>query len=295
MQALAAGCYAAIDDCIEQARRDRAVGAHSLALAGTFELQIGIAAERLAARPGLPDPSLEVGGAHAVELEMHAGEAGAAVVRGEAFVLARPVDDGMQLGLHGRHRVDLARQRRDVERIHHRGRGDAEAHWHVHRRGQFVHRGDAQLGIDEQPFPVEGDDLDVQRFDGCGRGACVQRAVGVERVRADPRDRAQGNDDQQRRRPDHQFELDRMVPLRLVRRVRVGRPVAPGEEQRQHDYRHDDEQHQQGRDDQQPRLLHGNIAGRVEHHRTATGQEAGGRKRQQGLHQDLCPWKKRCR
>ena len=150
----------------------------------------------------------------------------------------------------------------------------------------FVHRGNAQLGIDEQPFPVEGDDLDVQRFDGGGRGACVQRAIGVERVRADPRDRAQGNDDQQRRRPDHQFELDRMVPLRLVRRVRVGRPVAPGEEQRQHDDRHDDEQHQQRRDDQQPRLLHGNIAGRVEHHHAATGQEAGGRQRQQGLHQD---------
>ena len=30
--------------------------------------------------------------------------------------------------------------------------------------------GDALVGIDEQPFPVEGDDLDVQRFGLAGRG-----------------------------------------------------------------------------------------------------------------------------
>jgi hypothetical protein len=32
----------------------------------------------------------------------------------------------VQLGLHARHRVDHAGQRRHVERVHHVGRGDAE-------------------------------------------------------------------------------------------------------------------------------------------------------------------------
>ncbi len=41
----------------------------------------------------------------------------------------------------------------------------------VDRRRQLVDRGDALLGIDEQPFPVERDDLDHQRLRRrCGTG-----------------------------------------------------------------------------------------------------------------------------
>jgi hypothetical protein len=103
--------------------------AHRLALAGLFELRDRVAVSALAA--GLAfHPLVEVGRAHAVELEAHAREARAAVVGGEAFVLARLVDHGVQLGLHGRHGVDLAGQRGDVERVHHRGRRDLEGDRH---------------------------------------------------------------------------------------------------------------------------------------------------------------------
>ena len=172
-----------------------AIAAHRLALARLLELQIGVAAQLAARRLCLLHPAVEVGGAHAEKLEAHVGEAGAAVVGGKALVLARPVDDRVQLGLHARHRVDLAGQRRNEERVHHGRRRDLEADGHVHRRRQLVDDGDALLGIDEQPFPVEGDDLDDQRFSPAGNGPRgidpCQRPIGVERVRADPGQRAQ--------------------------------------------------------------------------------------------------------
>src|SRR3546814_3592534 len=70
---------------------------------------------------------------------------------------------------------------------------------------------DALIGVDEQPFPVERDDLDLDRPHLCrdrvsGRGA-REWAIGVEQVGGDPGQRAKADDDEQWRRPDHQFEL----------------------------------------------------------------------------------------
>ena len=54
-----------------------------------------------------------------------------------------------------------------------------EADRAVHRGGQLVDRGDALLGIDEQPLPVERHDLDHQRLDVRG-----DRALRVDAVAA---------------------------------------------------------------------------------------------------------------
>src|SRR3546814_2338149 len=74
--------------------------------------------------------------------------------------------------------------------VHHRRGRDAEAHRMIHRQREFVHRRNALFGVDEQPFPVERYDLDVDRL--CfgrnrlsGRGA-RERAIGVEQVRRNP-------------------------------------------------------------------------------------------------------------
>src|SRR3546814_8382893 len=66
-----------------------------------------------------------------------------------------------------------------------------------------------------------------------GRGA-REWAIGVEQVVGDPGQRAKADDDAQWRRPDHQFELHRMVPVGLVGRVLVRRAIAPGEIGRAH-------------------------------------------------------------
>mmetsp|Transcript_39201 Transcript_39201/g.95296 ORF Transcript_39201/g.95296 Transcript_39201/m.95296 type:complete len:253 (-) Transcript_39201:37-795(-) len=186
----------------------------------------------------------------------------------------------MQLRLHARHRVDHAGQRGHVEGVHHRGRGELEVHRAVHRHGHLVDQGDALLGVDEQPFPVHRHRIDLQRLH-IGRqrpalGDAVQRAEGVELVRADPRHRSERDDDQQRRAPDHQFELGRMVPVGRVGGGTVRRAIAPCEPERQRDDRDDDQEHQRGRRDDQVGLLPGDVARRVHHHQVAPGQREAG-------------------
>ncbi|CFP66539.1 Uncharacterised protein [Bordetella pertussis] len=112
-----------------------------------------------------------------METKAHAGEAAAAVVGGQALVFAGVVDDRVQRGLHARHGVDLAGQRRHEERVHHRRGGDLELDGAVHRGRHFIDGGDALLGIDEQPFPVQRRHLHHQRLGAwrhvAGRRRCA--------------------------------------------------------------------------------------------------------------------------
>ena len=107
----------------------RAEAAHRLALARLLELQV--AARGRASLPpacAFCDPARRSRRAlRPWNLKRMSREAGAAVVGREALVVARLVDHGVQLRLHARHGVDHAGQRRDVERVHHRRRGDLEA------------------------------------------------------------------------------------------------------------------------------------------------------------------------
>ena len=68
--------------------------------------------------------------------------------------------------------------------------------------------------------PTLLDDVDVERSLGLVHGAvgmdAAERAIGIEQMRAHPGQCAQADDDQQRRRPDHQLEAGRVVPFRLV-------------------------------------------------------------------------------
>ena len=111
-------------------------------------------------------------------------------------------------------------------------------HRHAHRRHQLVDAGHALLGIDEQPFPIEGDDLHLERL-----GARRERPVGIEQVAADPDHPAQQHDDQGRDRPDDRLDPARERPLRQVLRLGVGRAVTPGHPEGEQDGRDDDRQH----------------------------------------------------
>ncbi len=221
-----------------------------------------------------------------MEGEAHAGEARAAVVRREAGIGAGPVDDGVQLRLHARHGVDLAGESRNVEGVHHRRRGDAEIDRLVDGRRQFVDGGNAQVRIDEEPLPIERDDLHSDRLvllrDGLSRLDAIDPAIRIEQMRAQPGQGAQADDDEKGRRPDQQFELGRVIPIGRVGRGCVRLPVAPCEEDSQRHHGYDDDQHQAGRDDEQVTLLGRDVAGRRKDDEIAAAQQPDQRKQKQG-------------
>ena len=232
-----------------------------------------------------------------MEAEAHAREARAAIVGREALVIAGLVDDRVQRRLHAGHGIDHAGERGDVERVHHRRRGHREADRAIDRRSQFVDRGDAVFRIDEQPLPIERDDLHLERLAGAvGTVADLllvdqiadrhvvrerrrigldpaERAIRIEQMRAGPGQRAERDDDQQRHAPDQQLEADRVIPVGLVLGGLVRLAIAEREEQGQKDHRNDDQQHQPGRDQHQIALLHCDIAGGRHHNPVATAGE----------------------
>ncbi|MNE50265.1 hypothetical protein D3C80_1448300 [compost metagenome] len=141
-----------------------------------------------------------------------------------------------------------------------------EADRPIDRRGQLIDRGDAVFRVDEQPLPIHGDDIDLKRLDPGGDRLSlvdpIQRPIGVQQVGARPGDGAQADDDQQRRGPDHQLQMGRVVPVGLIPGFLVRLPVLPGEEDGQRHHRDDDDQHQHHRPDQQVALLGGDVARR---------------------------------
>ena len=191
----------------------------------------------------------------------------------------------MQLARHAGHGIDLASHRRDVERIHHRSRGDAERHRAINRQRQFIDGGDFLLRIDKQPFPVERDNIDFQRLnarrDRLALGHFVKWTERIEHMGIDPGHAAQRQHDGQRRRPNHQFQLGRVMPFRFITGFGAV-AVFPREQHRQSHHRHDDQQHQHGRNDHEMRFLLGDVARRVENDRM-TGGERGS----QGNHAKL--------
>ena len=183
----------------------------------------------------------------------------------------------MKLRLHARHGVDHACEGGNVERVPHGGRRDPEGDRHVRGRGHLVQARDAVFGVDEEPLPVERDDLDRQRLH-VGRHGLVgreprERPVGVERVRADPGHGAQGDDDEQGYGPDDHFELGRVVKIRVIGRIRIRCTIAPREEERERDHRQDDEQHERGGRDDEIALLDRNVAGGVHDDHAAAGEQ----------------------
>ena len=111
---------------------------------------------------------------------------------------------------------------------------------HRHFRGhhEIVDAGDAELGIDEQPFPIERDDLNLERL-----FLRFDRLEGIEIMRADPDHAAEKQDDQERDRPDDELDAAGIDKAGLVARPRVGGAKPPGKDEDADDRRHDDHQH----------------------------------------------------
>ncbi|MNG94141.1 hypothetical protein D3C79_531410 [compost metagenome] len=160
----------------------------------------------------LGDPGIETGLIGRGDgLELHAGEAGAAVAAGDPLVLTRLVGNQMQLGLHPGHGVDLTAQLRNEEGVHHGVGGHPEVDRGIDREGQLIDRGDTQFRIDKQPFPVEGNNIDLDRFD-----VRFQRFIRIQRVGSFPGNHRQDGDNNDGYGPDNRFNLVGVRPIRGV-------------------------------------------------------------------------------
>ncbi len=128
------------------------------------------------------------------------------------------------------------------------------------RDGELVDARHALGRVEEQPLPVERDDLDFDRPALAGQG--LER---IELVRAEPRDAAEHHDDQRRNRPHDQLEMARELPLGPIEGARVGLAEPEREGGDEDDDRQDDRQHDRQRIDQNEQLGGADGAGRVEH------------------------------
>jgi len=67
---------------------------------------------------------------------------------------------------HAVHRVDHAAKLRHEEAVHHAGRGELQMQWRADRHRQRVERGYSLIRVDEEPFPVERNDLNRDTHSG---------------------------------------------------------------------------------------------------------------------------------
>ena len=88
-----------------------------------------------------------------------------------------------------------------------------------------------------------------------------------------PSDGPETDNDQKRGRPNRQFEMRRMVPLRIVGGVLAVLAVAPREKRGRNNHRDNDQKHEPGRDVEEIPLLRGNVARWVQHDGVAAAEQ----------------------
>src|SRR5215831_17925630 len=146
-------------NCIEQACIDRAISEWRYIFALLAKRKIARSVQRRSALARSSDPLCKRVLGHGTHHEIHVGKSAAAVLRGLAVKFARLVGRQVQLRDHSVHRGDHAAELRHKEHVHHGSRSQRKVHRHSGGYDEFVDTRDALVGIDEQPFPVERDDL----------------------------------------------------------------------------------------------------------------------------------------
>ena len=107
----------------------------------------------------------------------------------------------VQVRRHSGHGVDLAAELRHEEAVHDPGGGQLEVDRGRDRDGQLIDARDAEFGVDEQPFPVERNDLNGD-WPGLG-GDWLAR---IEVMRSDPGDAADQQHCHRGNRPNQQLK-----------------------------------------------------------------------------------------
>ena len=166
---------AGIHDAVEQIGGDGAIGERRDRLARLGQIGISSRVEHRAVAARRRHPLRKLLGRHRIDGKVHVGKAVAAELRREPRIGAGMIRLQLKMRRHSRHGVDLAAELRHEEAVHDAGGGQLEADRRADRDDQLIDARDALLGIDEQPFPVERDDLDGDRLARARRSACADR------------------------------------------------------------------------------------------------------------------------
>src|SRR5579863_4724685 len=257
-----------VDDALEQLGRDRAIGRRRHGLARLCQSGVAGIVERGSRASRRRDPTVEIADGHRLDDEPHLGKPVAAEICRKAGILARPVRQQVEMGGHPPHRVDLAAELRHEEGIHHRCRCETKAHRRSRRYNQLIDRGNALIGVDEQPFPVERHDVDPERL-----GVCGDRRPRIQLVRTDPGDPTQEDHDQRRDRPNDEVDTPLIGFIRAAAGAGIGRPVPPSERQGSNDHRNDDHEHDRRCIDQKKPLCRRDRPLRIQYADLLTGSD----------------------
>src|SRR5580698_6420908 len=210
------------------------------------------------------------------DLEMHAGKSVAAYLGCKAAKRPWLIGQEIELCPHPVHCVDHAAQLGDEECGHHTPRGQRKANRNARRDDQSVDARDMLVRIDEQPFPVERHDLNVERL-----FLRNETPRGVKIMRTDPGHPAKQHDGEQRNRPYDQLKRAGIFEVGQIARPGVGRSVPPRGRQGGDNGRDHDDEHDRHGIDEECRVAVGDWTFRIEHRPVAAAKEKRGAQRRQ--------------
>src|SRR5271157_1889074 len=191
-----------VEDLLEQPIRHGLEGERLRNDALFGELDVALRGEHRSAGAHLAEPGVKVLRRLRLDLEMHVGESVAAYLSRKAVKDARLVRGEVELRPHAVHGVDHAAKLGDEEGGHDAARGERKTDRRPRRNHQTIDARDVLVGVDEQPFPVERHDLNVQRL-----FFRLKRLRRIKVMRADPGHAAKQHDGEQRNRPHDKLEL----------------------------------------------------------------------------------------
>src|SRR5829696_2828767 len=188
------------DDLLEKVGIDGTVSRRGDVQTLLGECNVALVVERGGRVPCISDPAVECLRAHRPHLEVHSGEAVPTELRRESVENPFSVGLEMQLGRHAVHRVDHAAELRDKESVHDAGGGQRKVDGCPRRNDEVIDARDALVRVDEQPLPVEGDDLHSEPL-----GLRLERLGRIEVMRPDPGDAPKEHDNKQGKGPDDEL------------------------------------------------------------------------------------------
>ena len=265
-----------IQDLLEQSVGDRLERERLRLDALLGQLDIARRREVLPLHPRLAKPLVEFRRGFRHDLKMHVGESVAADLGGEPAKRSGIIGGEEKLRAHAIHGVDHAAELGSEESGHHASRGQRKVDRDARGDHQAIDAGDVLIGVDEQPFPVERHDLNVERL-----LRRLDRLRRIEIMRPYPRHAAQKHDRQERDRPDDQFERTRVFKVGQILRPGVGRSKPPRDGERGDDRRDHDREHDRDRIDQDLQVGVGDRALRIEHAQIAAAEKQGAAQRRQ--------------
>src|SRR6516164_2197848 len=185
-----------VQDALEQLRVHRVIGRGRYGLARLCQLGVAGIVEPGSGAARLREPGVEIAGGHRLGDEPHVGKTVAAEHGRKPGILARLVGEKVEMRDHAAHRIDLTAELRHEERIHHRRRGEPKFDRRSGRDNQLIDGGDALIGVDEQPVPIERHNVYAQWI-----GFAGDRRPRIELMGPNPNDPAQQDHGQRRNRP----------------------------------------------------------------------------------------------